>query len=495
MKVELIILSIAFAVSFIVAIFFARPKSTIHSSNVFDAKNNKIIISAVLVITILFCTIPMNLSPIWNGEIPGHRNQYEEITEAFLKGQLHFDYEVDASLQQLENPYSPEERTNNNAIFQWDHSYYNGKYYMYFGVVPVILVFLPFRVLTGFSLNTYHATQLFTALFIVGLFLVFYQLAKKFFSNISLGLYLYLSVAFSFMSIWYAVSAPALYCTAITSGLAMMIWGVYFWLKAVWECDKRKQSILFATLGSLFGALTFGCRPPLGLSNVVILALMFYYWKGKPFKRKWLDTIIFISPYIIVGISLALYNYVRFDSFVEFGQSYQLTITDIQNAPSLSNASTFKEKIDVLMMYLSNMREYLISSGKLTDLLSHGTFVAFPILFYIIIGFENTNSRQLIKKKQMGMLIGSLAVASILILLLDVMGSPDVLSRYRMDTYWIFGILAFIFICLVFEIKPFKQKYSSFICYFSIFTVIVSLALFLLPHDYNFTQYYSIYGY
>ncbi len=494
MKTELIILSIVLALSFFVAIFFARPKSKIHSCNVFDTKNNKIIISVVLVITILLCTIPMNLSPIWNGEIPGHRNQYEQITEAFLKGQLHFDYEVDESLLQLENPYSPEERTNNNAIFQWDHSYYNGKYYMYFGVVPVILVFLPFRVITGVSLNTYHATQLFTALFILGLFLVFYQLAKKFFTNISLGLYLYLSVAFSFMSVWYAVSAPALYCTAITSGLAMIIWSLYFWIKAVWECDNRKQSILFATLGSLFGALSFGCRPPLGLSNIVVLGLMFYYWKNKNFKRKWIDTILFISPYVIVGVLLALYNYVRFDSFLEFGQSYQLTITDIRNTPSLSNVQTFQEKIDILITYLSNMRKYLISSGELTDLLSHGTFIAFPILFYIIIGLENTNSRQLIKKKQIGLLIGTLSIASILILLLDVMGSPDVLSRYRMDTYWILGILAFIFICLVYEIKPVKQKYSSFICYFSIFTVIISIVLFMLPHDLNFTQYLSYYG-
>ena len=35
----------------------------------------------------------------------------------------------------------------------WDHAYYNGHYYMYFGVVPVLLLFLPFRLLTGQALT------------------------------------------------------------------------------------------------------------------------------------------------------------------------------------------------------------------------------------------------------------------------------------------------------------------------------------------------------
>lgn len=490
MKIELIILSIVLVISIVVAIIFARPKSKIHLYCIFDTQKSKLLTSSVLVITILCCTVPMNLSPIWNGDIPEHRNQYEQITESILKGHLSFDYEVDKTLEELENPYSPKEREKNNATYHWDHSYYDGKYYMYFGIVPVFLVFLPFRIITGFSLNSYHATQLFTAVFIIGLFLVFYQLAKKFFRKISLGIYLYLSVAFSVMSVWYAVSAPALYCTAITSGLAMMIFGIYFWIKAVWGCDKRNPTIIYATLGSLFGALSFGCRPPIALGNIVILGLIYYYCRNKHFKRKLFGLIISISPYIIIGLLLAGYNYVRFNSIFEFGQSYQITVADIKNTPSLFNTSSVKEIIKVLISYIANIRKYLIHTGELTDLLSHGTFVSFPILFYIIIGLENSNSRHLIKKKHICLLVGIIMVAPMFILLADVIGSPDVLSRYRMDTYWIFSILAFIFISLLYETKNNKQKYSSFICYFSIVTVLVSIIMFLLPNDKNFTDYY-----
>ena len=92
---------------------------------------------------------------------------------------------------------------------------------MYFGVVPVFLLFLPFRLITGMSLTTYHATQVFVALFICGVFANFYMMSKRFFKKMTLGMYLMLASAFSIMSVWYSVDAPALYCTAITGALCM----------------------------------------------------------------------------------------------------------------------------------------------------------------------------------------------------------------------------------------------------------------------------------
>ena len=98
---------------------------------------------------------------------------------------------------EMDNPYDPELRTQEGVEYHPDHAFYNGKYYMYFGVVPVFLAFLPYRVITGQPLNSYHATQLYTALFILGVFYCFYQLGKKWFKNLSLSVYLMLSAAFS----------------------------------------------------------------------------------------------------------------------------------------------------------------------------------------------------------------------------------------------------------------------------------------------------------
>ena len=149
-----------------------------------NEKKNKLTYIAII-LTILFCTIPMRLSPVWNGAIENHHSQYEDITESFLKGKLYFEYAVDEKLLTLKNPYDPVERDASGAKYHWDCSFYNGRYYMYFGVVPVLLVFLPYRLITGHSLVGYHATQVFTALFIVGIFALFRLLSILFYEKLS----------------------------------------------------------------------------------------------------------------------------------------------------------------------------------------------------------------------------------------------------------------------------------------------------------------------
>ena len=124
------------------------------------------IITAILIALIItVSSFLMSVISLYNGKRPGHRNQYELITEAFLKGQLHFDYDdIDPKLLEMENPYNYGARKKAGVSFHWDHAFYNGKYYMYYGVVPVFLLFMPYRLITGRPLTTYHATQVFTAL-------------------------------------------------------------------------------------------------------------------------------------------------------------------------------------------------------------------------------------------------------------------------------------------------------------------------------------------
>ena len=117
----------------------------------------------VIVILLMVCLEPMGWAPLWNGEVPGHRNQYEKMGDAILKGQLHLDIPVEEGLLALENPYDPAARS--GLYYQWDHAYYNGHYYMYFGVVPALLVFAPYQWLTGQMLTTFRGTQVFAGLF------------------------------------------------------------------------------------------------------------------------------------------------------------------------------------------------------------------------------------------------------------------------------------------------------------------------------------------
>ena len=54
-----------------------------------------------------------------------------------------------ASLIMLDNPYDPDMRrtavNNNGESFKWDTAYRNGRYYVYFGIVPCLMYYLPLK--------------------------------------------------------------------------------------------------------------------------------------------------------------------------------------------------------------------------------------------------------------------------------------------------------------------------------------------------------------
>ena len=260
-------------------VYAFRPSAMVHMITLENRNVYKTLCSVlVAAATIGVCVMPMDQLPIWNGEIPGHRNQYELMAEAILDGRIDFAYGDEDTLSQLKNPYDPNERQQAGVYYHWDHAYYDGHYYMYFGIVPVFLAFLPYRLITGTALTTFHATQYFVALAIAGIFVLFDLLVKRFFRKMPYGVYLSFAVAFSVMSVWYSTAEPALYCTAITSAIALEVWSLYFFIRAVWWEKQENRQILFASVGALLGALVFGCRPPIALANILVIPMLIEFY-------------------------------------------------------------------------------------------------------------------------------------------------------------------------------------------------------------------------
>ncbi len=399
------------------------------------------IATAVAIITIFLCVLPMDLFPLWNGEIPGHRNQYELMAEAILQGRSDFAYGDEDELAGLKNPYDPDERKEAGVKYHWDHAYYKGKYYMYFGVVPVFLAFLPYRVITGDSLTTYRATRYFTALTIAGLFVLFAFLRKRFFPKTHFGVYLSLSVAFSVMSVWYAIAEPALYCTAITAALALETWSLYFFMNAVWGAHSENKSILLAAVGALLGALVFGCRPPIALANVLVIPMLYAYLRKRKFTWTLLGKLALAAvPYALAAAALMVYNYVRFEDPFQFGQAYQLTVAD-------QSGYKFSLNKDILLRIFNNTSANffgLASMGAEFPYLRHGgVYANFPILLLTAVGMKTT-VRNGLKGHHLGPLLAGILTAMVLITALDIMWTPYLLERYRMDIYFLAGLACFI---------------------------------------------------
>ena len=85
-----------------------------------------------------------------------NKNQYELMADALLNGQIYLEYgDMDRRLLEMPNPYDTQARRELGVRYHWDEAYYNHHYYMYFGVVPTIILFIPFKLLTGTALLAY----------------------------------------------------------------------------------------------------------------------------------------------------------------------------------------------------------------------------------------------------------------------------------------------------------------------------------------------------
>lgn len=475
----------------ILVLFSARERSYVHNA-VLDLtqKTQKRAVVFVMAAIIAVCILPMGLSPHYNGEFSNWRNIYEVMTESILEGHLYIDYgDMDPRLLEMENPYDPVMRKELGVSFHWDHALYNGHYYMYYGIVPVFLIFLPYRIVTGTSLTTYHATQIFVILFIAGIFTLFYFLARRFFARLTFGLYLFLSAAVSVMSVWYSVDAPALYCTAITSGLCLEIWSLYFFAKAVWGGFDDRKSIVYAFVGSIMGALVFGCRPSVALANLLVLPMLREYLRKKEFTFVLIRRLFFAaSPYVVVAVLLMGYNYVRFENPFEFGQTWQLTSADQSNYGDLVSRM---DLIRILNGILQNFISYVSLKEEFPHISFNGVFVNFPLLLCPIVALTRKELRERLREMKIWNFVSMLYFLPVLITVITVVESPWLLERYRMDLYWLIGILCYIVTGCCYEnaAEAEGRRISRRMALWSVVTLFTCFLLYLVPWDANLTAY------
>lgn len=427
---------------FVLTVYAFRPRSAAHDCTVAGSgRGMRVCTLLTALATMAACVLPMGALPAWNGEKPGHRNQYELMAEAILEGRIDFAYGDEDTLSGLENPYDPYERRDAGIWFHWDHAYYNGHYYMYFGVVPVFLLFIPYRLLTGEALTTYHATQVFAIFIIAGFFVLFRLLAERFFKKTPCSVYLWLSVAASVMSVWYATAEPALYCTAITGGLALELWSLYFFIRAVYVPAGENKQVALAGVGALLGALSFGCRPSIALANLLVIPMLAVFLRQRRFTLKLLSKLLLAAlPYALVAAALMRYNYVRFGDPFEFGQAYQLTSADQTNYRITFDAATMRRVVAetaesfFLIPPLSAQFPY-ISPG--------GVFFNFPVLLLGLAMFAPRPFSAL-RRRRLAPLMAGIAVSVLVISAVDVMWTPFLLERYHMDIYFLLGLGLFL---------------------------------------------------
>ena len=259
--------------------------------------------------------------------------QYAELAKAMAHGQLYLEEEPPQWLQDSNDPYDKgardEMQKETGEPYLFDVAYYNGHYYVYFGVVPVILFYLPFYLLTGANFPTAIGVLIAVVAFVLGCSALLDRFARYHFKRVSLGLYLLLQIPLVMCcGVLYLLKFPTFYSLPIALGLAFSVWGLYFWMKGRASAGPEKWYLA----GSLCMALVAGCRPQLLVLSLVAFPLC---WRAYITKRRLLtprgarEFACLIAPYLVVAAGLMAYNHARFGSFTDFGANYNLTVNDM----------------------------------------------------------------------------------------------------------------------------------------------------------------------
>ena len=259
--------------------------------------------------------------------------QYAMLARAFSKGQLYLEQEPPAWLAKMDDPYDKgardEEQKQHGESYLFDTAYYNGKYYVYFGVVPVLLFYLPFYLVTGANFPTALGVLVAMIAFMLGCTALLDRFARYHFKRMSLGLYLLLQIPLVMCSgALYLVKFPTFYSLPIMCALAFSVWGLYLWMRG--RASERPCGLY--TAGSLCMALVVGCRPQLLALSLIAVPL---FWRRYVSERRLLtgegarEFACLVAPYAVIAAGLMWYNAARFGSPFDFGANYNLTVHDM----------------------------------------------------------------------------------------------------------------------------------------------------------------------
>ena len=433
-----------------------------------DFPYKKLLSGLALIGTICFSLVFTNIDPLYND--PGHITQYHKLAEALSKGHLYMDIDIPDVVKDMDNPYDTAYRqsllkaADEPETDIWDYAYYNGRLYVYFGVVPVLFTLLPFYVLTGSHMPISAAVSIFGLFLLVGIWMLLKEIFKRWFSKVPYILFLlsYLLMIFG-SGIFYGFRRAEFYSLPMISAAAFAVWGLYFWFRA--DTSGERIDVKNLSLGSLLIALTAGCRPQFLLTAACAFPL---FWKyameprevicGDGSAKKKLDAgrllrilLALALPAVIVAVFVMYYNYARFGSVFDFGANYNLTTNDMTKRGWQWDRTVLglfiyllqPSRIQGVFPFLFDTLEdagftnYLgitIVEDNYGGLVFNHIILILPFLPFVI--------RKYCDKQKAGLSF-ALTAAALVIVVADTQ-MAGILSRYMMDFGWMLCLAAII---------------------------------------------------
>ncbi len=292
-------------------------------------------------------------------DLPSGKGYYWRLAQAFRQGQTHLLVEPDPALLALENPYDYKAREDIKVL--WDSTFYDGKYYIYWGPLPGVLAlggsWLTGKPVTDTALALFFlvGTTLFSLLILRKSYREYHYPASIFWGGV-------FAASLNIPLAW-ILTRPNVYEVSVTGGqffLVLGLWGFFHSLHR--EKIEKRYLVLTATAFGFAGATRINLLP-----SIVFLGLLLFLWvfirHQKQIAKSFPDLLAAGLPLASVAGALLWYNYDRFGKILEFGHRYQLT------GPALPQDYT---QVSSLKYILPNFYTYFV---RLPDLQINFPFV------------------------------------------------------------------------------------------------------------------------
>ena len=407
---------------------------------------------------------PLCVNPPWP-----HHKQYQQLAEVMAKGQFYLDAEPSDGLLQAENPYDTVYLQANGIDYLADYDYYDGNYYVYFGVVPELMLYLPVYLLTGHHVPNHIAVFLFYCGFIAAVFALVRELVRKWFPRTPYYLYLMICILTVCCGNYlFVIARPDLYDVPIMAANMFTAVSLTLWIRGTDTAPGKRRKV-FLFLGSLCMALVAGCRPQMLLFSLLAFPLFWSCFvprrepsglrKDMPLslrstwnRQKTLDALSICLPYAITAVFIMYYNAARFGSPFDFGASYSLTSNDMTRRSfhlhqALLGIWHYLIRPPVVTSDFPFLQGVQITSssymGKLNAEYTYGGILACNAFLWVLFWVHQVKER--LQRKGIFALAALSSAVSLALVLIDVTYA-GILQRYMVDMVWGFWFSAILFL-------------------------------------------------
>ena len=278
---------------------------------------------------------------------PTYSDRYDRLATAFTNGQTHLTIPADPAMLSLADPYDPVA----NEVYRkrpgvHDACLYKGRLYYYWGPAPALML-VPGKLLLGDRLAVVdqHLCFAFAMGIVAVTGLMLLRLRSDFYPSSPPWLPA-MGVLLAGLStpINCVITRAAVYEVAILGGQFFLLTGIYFaWramagVIAILESLSVGRTNCSLLLSGFCLSAAVGSRVSLAVAVTAIgfVVVVTIAWRLRQHPKQLLTPLACFSlPLVATAIGMCVYNAVRFDHPLEFGQKYQLAGANLRALPGL----------------------------------------------------------------------------------------------------------------------------------------------------------------